>query len=127
MSETEALINRAGASLAAASNLLRDGFADFSASRAYYAMFYVAEALLLELDQSYSSHAAVIGAFGREYAKTKKLDPKYHRWLISGQNFRNIGDYGVDAHVSVEQAQLACEWAELFIERAERLIHKESR
>lgn len=122
MSEIEALLKRARESLAAARNLRRDGFSDFSASRAFYAMFYVAEALLAYSGQSYSSHSAVIAAFGREYAKSGKVDQKFHRWLISAQNFRIVGDYGVEAHVSGEQADLACEWAEEFIQVAERLV-----
>ena len=83
MSEIEALLKRAGDSLAAARTLLREGFPDYAASRAYYAMFYVAEALLAHLGQSYSSHAAVIAALGREYAKTSRLHQKFHRWLIA--------------------------------------------
>ncbi len=39
MSEIEALLERAADSLAAARTLLRDGFFDFAASRAYYALF----------------------------------------------------------------------------------------
>lgn len=124
MSEIEALLKRARESLAAARTLRRDGFSDFAASRAFYAMFYVAEALLAYSRQSYSSHSAVIAAFGREYAKSGKVDQKFHRWLISAQNFRIVGDYGVEAHVSGEQAQLACEWAEEFIQVAEGLLGK---
>ncbi|MBI4559314.1 MAG: HEPN domain-containing protein [Candidatus Hydrogenedentes bacterium] len=41
MSEIEALLTRAAESLAAARILLKDGFPDFAASRAYYALFYV--------------------------------------------------------------------------------------
>lgn len=84
-------------------------------------MFYTAEALLLHLDQTYSSHAAVISAFGREFAKTGAIDPKYHRYLISAQDFRNIGDYGVEVHVTEGQASLSCSWAEDFI-----MVAKES-
>ena len=76
MSESEALLQKARDSLAAARSLLGNGYTDFAASRAYYAMFYVAEALLSILGQSYRKHAAVIAAFGREYAKSGKLDPK---------------------------------------------------
>lgn len=119
MSEIEALIIRAKDSLAAARGTLRDGFPDFAAARAYYAMFYVAEALLARLGQSYGSHSAVISAFGREYAKTARMDPKFHRCLIAAQNLRIIGDYGVEAHVSEEQAELVCAWAEEFIRAAE--------
>ena len=125
MSEIDALLKRAGDSVAAARGLVRDGFPDFGASRAYYAMFYVAEALLVHKGQSYNSQSAVIAAFGREYAKTGQLDPRFHRWLISAQNFRNVGDDGVEAHVSQEQAELACGWAEEFIQAAEEFLTEE--
>jgi hypothetical protein len=39
--DLQALINKAKDSLGAAKNLVRDGYFDFAASRAYYAMFYV--------------------------------------------------------------------------------------
>jgi uncharacterized protein (UPF0332 family) len=78
-SEIEALMTKAEDSLGAARSLLKDNYYDFAASRAYYAMFYVAEALLAHLGQSYSKHSAVISAFGREYIKTGKLDTKFHR------------------------------------------------
>jgi uncharacterized protein (UPF0332 family) len=122
MSEIETLLARARDSVQAARGTLRDGFPDFAASRAYYAMFYVAEALLAHLGESYRSHAAVIAAFGRLYAKTGEIDTMYHQWLIAAQNLRNIGDYGVEAHVSDEQAALTCDWAEEFIRAAERWL-----
>jgi len=125
MSEIEALLARAKDSVSAARGMLRDGFPDFAASRAYYAMFYVAEALLARLGESYSSHSAVIAAFGRQYAKAARMDPKFHQWLIAAQNLRNVGDYGVEAHVSKEQAGLACSWAEEFIQAGEALVRKE--
>ena len=127
MSEIEALLNRAADSVTAARNLLRDGFPDFAASHAYYAMFYAAEALLAHIGQSYNSHAVVIVAFGREYAKGARLDPKFHRWLIPAQNFRNVGDYGVEAHISEEQADMTCGWAQEFIQVAEKFLREEAR
>lgn len=84
--EVRALIDKAKESLGAAQEILRDGYDDFAASRAYYAMFYVAEALLLLMGQSHSKHSAVVSAFGREYAKGGILDPKFHRWLIDAQD-----------------------------------------
>ena len=53
------------------------------------------------------------------------MDPKFHRWIISAQNFRNIGDYGVEAHVTAEQAELACGWAEEFLRAAGEFLAKE--
>jgi len=121
-----ALLGKAEDSLGAARSLMVNGYFDFAASRAYYAMFYVAGALLAHLGQSYNKHAGVISAFGREYAKSGKLDLKFHRWLIDAQDFRNIGDYGLEAHVSGDQANLVWEWAREFVEAAEEFLGKES-
>ena len=118
--EIRALMDKAKESLEVARELLRGGHADFAASRAYYSMFYVAEALLLGLGQSYSKHALVISAFGREFAKTERLDPKFHRWLIDAQDLRNVGDYGVQTHVPREKAEMVCAWAAELIEAAEQ-------
>jgi uncharacterized protein (UPF0332 family) len=46
--EVKALLHKAGESLQAAELLQREGYLDFAASRAYYAMFYAAQALLLD-------------------------------------------------------------------------------
>ena len=80
--DIEALIIKARKSLGAARILIEDSYFDFAASRAYYAMFYVAEALLAVIGQSYTKQSGVISAFGREYAKAGKFDSKFHRWLI---------------------------------------------
>ena len=45
--ETQALLHKADESYRAAVLLEREGFPDFAASRAYYAMLYIAEAFLL--------------------------------------------------------------------------------
>jgi uncharacterized protein (UPF0332 family) len=102
--------------------LHREGYADFCASRAYYALFYTAEALLLERELAFSSHSAVIAAFGKEFAKAGLLDPKYHRYLLDAQDSRNAGDYGVGSAVSAAQAQQVLNWASEFIAAAERFL-----
>ena len=122
--DIEALIHKAKESLGAARSLAKNNYFDFAASRAYYTMFYVAEALLAAIGQSYNKHSAVISAFGREFAKTEKMDSKFHRWLIDAQDFRNIGDYGVEAHVSEDDANIVCDWANEFIKSAENFLSK---
>lgn len=83
----------------------------------------MAEGLLLSLtEQSYSSHAAVIAAFGREFAKTKRLDPRFHRNLIDAEELRHASDYSVDSTVTPEEVMTALQWAEEFIEAAEKLV-----
>jgi uncharacterized protein (UPF0332 family) len=120
--ETQALLDKARQSIQAAANLKRDGFLDFAVSRAYYAMFYTAEALLLEEGLSYSSHAAVIGSFGKLFAKTGKLDPRFHRYLLDAQDIRNIGDYSIGPGIVMEQVEETILRAEEFLDASESLL-----
>lgn len=55
--EQAALLRKAQDSVRAAKLLASQGFYDFAASRAYYAMFYVAEAILLSQGLSFSKHS----------------------------------------------------------------------
>ena len=79
---SQQLLKKAVRAIEAAESLLENGYPEFSTGRAYYAMFYTAEALLEEKDLKFSKHGGVHGAFGQHYVKTELLDPKYHRWLL---------------------------------------------
>jgi uncharacterized protein (UPF0332 family) len=50
-SEIKALLEKARRSQKAAAKLFKDGDVDFAASRAYYSLFYTAEALFLAIRQ----------------------------------------------------------------------------
>lgn len=80
--EQRFLMTKAQRSLDAANQLCQQEFYDFASSRAYYAMFYVAEALLDYEGFSFSSHAAVISAFGQHITRSGKLPVELHRHLI---------------------------------------------
>jgi len=118
--EIEELLERARLSQKAAANLLRDGFPNFAASRAYYSMFYTAQSLLLSKDLSFSSHSAVIAAYGKEFAKTKLLNPEFHQLLMEAQDRRNIGDYGMIGEIEDEEAQEILDWSKKFLKAAEK-------
>lgn len=77
MNEIALLQVRAQESLTAAHLMVREQLPNIAASRAYYAMFYIAEALLLHRGLAYSSHSAVIAAFGKEFARSRELSPKF--------------------------------------------------
>ena len=70
------LLKKANESLRAAQILLDEDLSDIAASRAYYTMFYVAEAFLLQAGLSFSRHSAVIARFGQEFAKPNKVAKK---------------------------------------------------
>jgi len=76
---TQKLLDKAADSIESAEILLEHNKLDAATGRAYYAMFYIAEALLNEKDLRFSKHGNVHAAFGEHFAKTRILDPKYHR------------------------------------------------
>jgi len=80
--QIQALINRAEDSHQAAKILLDEGYPNFSAAQSYYTIFYLAEAILNSKGLGFSSHSAVMAAYGKEFAKTSILDPKFHRRMI---------------------------------------------
>ena len=68
-------------------------------------MFYAAEALLSAKRLQFRKHSGVHGAYGREFAKTGILDPKYHRWMLEAFSRRLEADYHVGAQISDEEAR----------------------
>ncbi len=79
-------------------------------------MFYVAEALLDKESLSFSSHAAVISAFGRVLAKSQKVPQEFHRYLIDVQAQRTSADYDLQPDMSSEDAQKMILQAQSFID-----------
>ena len=120
--EQKDLLYKARASYEAARLLADKGFYDFSVSRAYYAMFYIAEAFLLEKGLSFSKHSAVISAFGREFVKTERVPREFHNYLQDAQDSRLLGDYHSRSDLSKEEAERHLEHAKNFLELAERLL-----
>jgi uncharacterized protein (UPF0332 family) len=120
--EVQLLIDKAKRSLKTAEKILKDGEVDFAGSRAYYAMFYVAEALLLQQGLSFSSHSAVTANFGKVFARPGILNPKFHQYLIKAQDRRNIGDYAIGAHLTTEEVTEMLSWAKEFIKAAENYL-----
>jgi uncharacterized protein (UPF0332 family) len=117
------LLNKALDAIEAAEALLNIDKAEIAVGRAYYSMFYVAEALLYnEFDLKLNQHGQVIAAYGRNFAKTKALDPKYHRWLRDGFDKRISGDYGVDTGIQEDIAANMINQAREFLEAAQEYL-----
>jgi len=113
--EQRELLLKAQQSLEAAQLLLTNNYPDYAASRAYYAMFYIAEAFLEGEGLTFSKHSAVIATFGREFAKPRRVSPDFHRFLIEAQELRTTGDYGQFNAVTMDQAAEQIQRAEAFL------------
>ncbi|MGH7544863.1 MAG: HEPN domain-containing protein [Gemmatimonadota bacterium] len=115
-------LDKAARSIRAARRLLDGGDVEFAVGRAYYAMFYVAEALLTERGLRFRKHGGVHGAFGEHFVKAGELDPKYHRWLLEAFNKRITADYGVDAVATRQDAEGLLAQADEFLREARRYL-----
>jgi uncharacterized protein (UPF0332 family) len=98
----------------AARRLLEAGDHDFAVSRAYYAMFYVARALLLSRDIRRSKHSGVLAAFASEFVRTGELPAELFALLRAGFEDRGESDYELAA-ISEDQARAGIEGAQRFV------------
>jgi len=103
--ETEALIQRSKKYIKSAELLLKERDYESSVSRAYYAMFYCVQALLLTKNLSFSSHKGVISAFGEYFVKTGIFEKEMGRELNRAFEKRQLGDYEYTFVISKEEAQ----------------------
>ena len=72
-------LDRARKDLEAAESNLERGFYAVSVTRAYYAMFYAASALLASKEITRSKHSAVLAAFGEQFAKPGLTEADFPR------------------------------------------------
>ncbi len=124
--EITANLQRAEASIRAAKELASKSYYDFVASRAYYAAFYAATALLLSKELEFSRHSGVIASIHQKFVKTGKLDKRHGKdlnWLFE---LRGVGDYGATIHVSQQDAVRAIEIAVDFLGATKLLIQDET-
>lgn len=124
---TAKLLDKAARSIRAARLLVDGKEVDFAAGRGYYAMFYVAEALLYERGLAFSKHSGVHAAYGKEFAKTGLFDPKFHQWLLKAFNDRLQADYEVDTEMSSEDVAITLKRAEEFLDTARSFLEDEER
>ncbi|MGH7796521.1 MAG: HEPN domain-containing protein [Candidatus Binatia bacterium] len=121
---TQKLLEKASRSVRAAELLAKDGDAEFAIGRAYYAMFYAAQALLNEKTLRFQRHSGVHNAFAEQYIKTGLIDKRYHRWFIAAFNKRITGDYGIEADLTAEDAGLLIGQAVEFVRAAAQFLKR---
>lgn len=75
----DAYMQKAERKLDVAKKLLQTGDYEDSVSRAYYAVFHAAQALLLTEEQRAESHKGVVTLFGLIFVKTGRFKSQCHR------------------------------------------------
>jgi uncharacterized protein (UPF0332 family) len=110
----------AAETLRAAEYLLKGGYYNDAVSRAYYAMFYAARALLASRDLHPKGHKGLIIQFGLEFVKKGFIEETYGRALSYAKERRETVDYNIEATMTPDEAAIIIADARNFLERIER-------
>lgn len=116
------LKEKAERSFQAAKILHEKGDYDFAISRAYYAIFYIAEALLLMKGKEYSTHSALISGFHQIYIQTGLLQRKFHTYLDEAYDLREEADYDWETLPAEAVSRRVLRYCEEFFQATERFF-----
>jgi len=120
--EIKRLLQKGQENFAAAKSNLEQSYRDTAVSRAYYSMFYYAQALLLTKELRYSRHTGVIAGIGEHFVKPGLLKPEIHRLLVDAFELRGMGDYDYMTEVSLEDAARVIQDATVFSEALKKFF-----
>ena len=123
--EIKSLLARSGKYIKSTGLLIKAKDYESAASRAYYAMFYATEALLLAKELSFSSHKAVLSAFGEHFVKTGIFSKDLSKALTRAFEKRQISDYEFTFVISEKEAKELLEEAENFMASISGYLKKE--
>ncbi|MEO0249413.1 MAG: HEPN domain-containing protein [candidate division WOR-3 bacterium] len=97
---------------------------DFAVSRAYYAMFYYATAVLPAKGVSFLKHQGLISGFSQHFVKSGVLPADLSKKLRSAFRRRNISDYEYGDEVTGKIVEQTLRDAEDFIKAAKNYLKK---
>ena len=97
------------------------GFDD-AVSRAYYAVFHAAQAMLASQGLEADTHSGVKTLFHLHFIKSKKIDAKFGRYLSNLKDDREEGDYDIVSSVDAEMAANALREAKEFVAQARQFL-----
>lgn len=113
--------------LTAAHDNLQLGHLRVAVSRAYYAMFYAATALLGSHGLWRSKHRGLIAAFGEHFVKDGPIEPRYGRILHDAFEARLDSDFAPHPDLDEESARRQVANAEDFVQRMSQLLMEDEK
>ena len=121
-----ALLNLASQKLAAAEALAQMNFYSDAVSRAYYAMFHAAQALLVSINKPAQGHAGTISAFTHHFVKTNLLPAKLTEYFAHLKESREFADYESLRRFTQDDATTAIEEAKGFLSQVNQYLKNQT-
>jgi hypothetical protein len=115
-------LEKAERKLKVAEKLLRSDDYEDAVSRAYYAVFHAAQALLLTEGERAETHKGVVTLFGLLFVKTGKFKKDLGKYLANLKDERESGDYEVFSYIDRETAETAIEEAKEFVRETQAYL-----
>lgn len=92
------------------------------ANRAYYAIFYAANATLATEGKQLSRHPGVISLFRECFVKTGAIEASFLYDYDEAMKRRHLSDYDLNSAVSADFVRVSLEAAQRFVSRVERYL-----
>jgi uncharacterized protein (UPF0332 family) len=118
----EKLLKKAEEDLKASKIMIENGIYRIAASRVYYAMFYIAEALLLTKGLIFTSHKGLISSFNKEFIKSGIFNIKFGRLLRDAFDIRQNSDYEIIPDITESKTKELVLLAKEFLEEAKKYL-----
>ena len=118
-------LNAAHEALAGCQYNIDGGYYAIAISRAYYAVFYSANALLVTKGLARGKHSGTISAFRQSFVKPGTIEPEYSDIYGSLMDDRHVSDYDMDAKIEPERAESDVQSAREFVVRIETYLQTE--
>jgi hypothetical protein len=115
-------VERGRECLRAAEHLLAGGFHSDAVSRAYYAAFHFARAVLLTRELEPKTHRGVIQSIGLHFVKDGPMSEQSAADLAHLETYRELSDYNTAATFAEEQAREEIVRARRFIKACEQIL-----
>jgi len=119
-------IEHAKEMLAVAEQNLRNDFYTSAVNRAYYAIFYAANAMLATIGEARSKHSGVISLFRNRFVKTGDLPVELSDIYGRVLDNRQRGDYDLGLQMDEEQAKTDIENARRFVDEVEQWLKEKN-
>ncbi|NCQ35204.1 HEPN domain-containing protein, partial [bacterium] len=111
---------------AVAEQNLRNDFYTSAVNRAYYAIFYAANAMLATIGEARSKHSGVISLFRNRFVKTGDLPVELSDIYGRVLDNRQRGDYDLGLQMDEEQAKTDIEDARRFVDEVEQWLKEKN-
>ena len=122
--ESVLYVEHARQMLEVAAHNLANGFYGSAINRAYYAIFYAANALLATRGLSRSKHSGVIAAFRQHFVKPGLIESEYSYIYGRVMDNRHVSDYEIQLPIDAQVAEDDLRDARRFVERIERFLQQ---